>query len=328
MLVSILYALVCLIVDLAFLRLRSDRGCAVELLTLRQEVRVLRRQTRRPAWQPGDRLVLATLSRCLPRTDWFRFPVRPETLLRWHRDLVRRRWAAFGGRRGPGRPPLSTQLRELIGRLARENPGWGYQRIRGELLKLGHDISATAIRSVLRRRGIPPAPRRVGLPWRAFFQAQAAGVLACDFLTVETVRLTTLHVLFFIELHTRRVFLAGCTEHPTSDWVTQQARNLAWGLQDAGLRPTVLVRDRDTKFTRSFDVVFASEGIRVVRTPIRSPRANAVAERWVGTVRRECLDWLLIFGQRHLEMLLREFVDHYKWRPAAPSPRLAAAARA
>src|SRR5947209_16104426 len=142
MLASILYALVCLIVDLAVLHVRADRGCAVELLTLRQEVRVLRRQTRRPSWRPGDRLVLATLSRCLPRAEWFRFPVRPETLLRWHRDLVRRRWAAFGGRRGPGRPPLPTEVRELIGRLARENPGWGYQRIRGELLKLGHDVSA------------------------------------------------------------------------------------------------------------------------------------------------------------------------------------------
>ena len=155
MLASILYALVCLSVDLAFLHLHSDRGCAVEVLTLRQEVRVLRRQTRRPAWQPGDRLVLATLSRRLPRAEWFRFPVRPETLLRWHRDLVRRKWAAFGGRRRPGRPPLPTESRELIARLAGEHPGWGYQRIRGELRKLGHDVSATAIRSVLRRPGIP-----------------------------------------------------------------------------------------------------------------------------------------------------------------------------
>jgi hypothetical protein len=237
--------------------------------------------------------------------------VRPETLLRWHRELVRRRWAAFGRRRGPGRPPLPADLRDLIGRLATENPTWGYQRIRGELLKLGHDVSATAVRTTLRRCGAPPAPRRVGLSWRAFLRAHAGAVLECDFLTVDTVRLRTLHLLFFIDVQTRRVFAAGCTAQPTAAWVTQQARNLTWDLTAEALRPTVLIRDRDAKFPRAFDDVFRGDGVRVVRAPFRAPRARAHAERWVGTVRRECLDWLLIFGGRHLERVVDEYVDHY-----------------
>jgi hypothetical protein len=260
-------------------------------------VRVLRRRTKRIAWRPGDRLVLTALSRCLPRAGWYAFLIRPETLLRWHRELVRRKWAVFGRRRRPGRPPLPAACRDLVLRLARENPCWGYQRLRGELLKLGHHVSATAIRSLLRRHGIPPAPRRAGLSWRAFLRAHAQGVLACDFFTVETIRLQTLFVLFFIELHSRRVFVAGCTEHPSAAWVTQQARHLAWQLDEERRRPTLLIRDRDAKFAASFDAVFRAEGVR--------------AERWVGTVRRECLDWLLLLGRRHLEQVLEEYVAHY-----------------
>jgi len=247
----------------------------------------------------------------MPRAAWTVFPVRPETLLRWHRDLVRRKWAAFGERRRQGRPPLAAECRALIRRLAAENPGWGHRRIRGELLKLGYDISATAIRAVLRRGGVPPAPLRAGLSWRAFLRAHAGALLACDFFVVETVRLQTLHALFFLEVHTRRVFVAGCTAHPSAGWVTQQARNLVWQLQDRGPEATALLRDRDAKFPAAFDSVFRSEGIRVVRTPFRAPRANAHAERWVGTVRRECLDWLLITGQRHLERVLRAYAAHY-----------------
>jgi len=199
----------------------------------------------------------------------------------------------------------------LILQLAQENPRWGYQRIRGELLKLGHCISATTIRALLRRHGVPPAPRRAGLSWRAFIRAHAAGVLACDFFTVETLRLQTLFVLFFIELQTRRVFVAGCTEHPSAGWVAQQARNLAWQLDEEERRPTILIRDRDAKFAASFEAVLRAENVRVVRTPVRAPRANAIAERWVGTVRRECLDWLLILGRGHLEQVLEEYVAHY-----------------
>jgi putative transposase len=310
MLLSALYALACPLLDLVLLRCAGNAARDVELLALRHEVRVLRRSTTRPARNPGDRLLLAALGRCLPRTSWHLFPVRPETLLRWHRELVRRKRAAFGRRCGPGRPPLPADVRALIVRLATENPGWGYQRIRGELLKLGHDVSASAIRATLRRHRVPPAPQRGGLAWPLFLRSQARDVLACDFFTVETVRLQVLHVLFFIELHTRRVFLAGCTESPTAAWVAQQARNLAWDLDEAGARLAVLVRDHDGKFPPSFDTVFASLGARVVRTPPRAPRANAVAERWVGTVRRECLDRQLILGPRHAEAVLREFVEH------------------
>jgi putative transposase len=225
--------------------------------------------------------------------------------------LVRRRWAVAGQRRQLGRPPLPAESRDLVRRLALENPSWGYRRIRGELLNLGCDVSATAIRTILRRLGLSPAPRRAGLSWRSFLRAHAGAVLACDFFTVETVRLQTLYVLFFIELSTRRVFVAGCTAQPKGAWVTQQARNLVWRLGDDGTRPSLLVRDRDAKFARSFDDVFRSEGVRVVRTPVRAPRANAHAERWVGTARRECLDRLLILGRRHLEQVLREYVTHY-----------------
>ena len=180
---------------------------------------------------------------------------------------------------------------------------------------------------MLRRRGIPPAPRRGGLAWPAFLRAQARGVLACDFFTVESVRVQVLHVLFFIDLGTRRVFLAGCTDQPTAAWVTQQARNLAWDLAEAGLRPTVLLRDRDAKFPPAFDAVFTSEGLRVVRTPVRAPQANAIAERWVGTVRRECLDRLLILGRSHLAAVLREFVGALQRGAAPPRTRPAPAAR-
>jgi hypothetical protein len=330
LLLSVVYALVCLLADVMLLWCRPARARDVELLALRHEARVLRRQIKRTAWQPGDRFVLAALSRRLPRTAWRRFPVRPQTLLRCHRELVRRKWAAFGRRRGPGRPPVLHAIRGLIARLARENPRWGYRRIRGELLKLGHDVSATAIRTNLRRSGVPPAPRRTGLSWAALLRAHAGAVLECDFFTVETVRLQTLHVLFFLEVHTRRVFIAGCTAQPTAAWVTQQARSVLWGFDAARMRPSVVVRDRDAKFPRAFDDVFRSDGARVVRAPCRAPLAKAHAERSVRTVRAECLDWLLILGRHHLEHVLRDYTDHYnRSRPhraldlRAPAPERA-----
>ena len=314
MFLSVFYAICSCLLDLLLPRAGIERACLVELLALRHEVRVLRRQIKRTRWGPADRLVLTALSRCFPRSAWGRLPVRPETLLRWHRELIRRRWAVFGRRRGPGRPPLASDLRELIARLARENPSWGSVRLRGELLKLGHSVSASAIRSLLRRRGIPPAPRRAGLAWSTFLRAHAAGLVACDFFSVETVRLQILYVLFFIEVSTRRVFLAGCTAHPTAAWVTQQARNVCEDLDAAGARPALLIHDRDGKFPPAFDAVFAAQQVRIVRTPFQTPRANAIAERWVGTVRRECLDWLLVGGEQHLRSVLRQYVDHYNTR--------------
>jgi hypothetical protein len=261
MFLSVVDAVVCGLLDLLLIRQPAARASAVELLVLRHEVRVLRRQVQRPHWRPGDRLLLAALSRRVARGERWRFPVRPETLLHRHRALVRRKWAAFGRRRGPGRPPLAPAVRDLILRLARENPRWGYQRLRGELLKRGHTVAATTIQSVLRRHHILPAPQRAGLSWPAFLRAHATGLLACDFFTVETVRLQTLYVLFFLEVHTRRVFVAGCSPHPRADWVTQQARNVTWDLAEEGFQPTVLLRDRDATFVPDFDAVFAAQDV-------------------------------------------------------------------
>ncbi len=280
----------------------------IELLVLRHQLKVLQRQVKRPRLNRLDRVLFAAASTWLPRGSWSSFMVRPETLLRWHRELVRRKWT-FRKTGQPGRPSIGPDVSDLVVRLGRENPRWGYQRIRGELLKLGVRISATTVRSILRRAGLDPAPRRAGPTWAEFLRSQAAGILGTDFFTVETVGLKTLYVLFFIELSTRRVHLAGVTEHPDSAWVTQQARNLAIEERLSGVR--FLVRDRDAKFTGPFDAVLRAEGVRVIRTPVRSPRANAFAERFVRTVRRECLDHVLIYGRRHLEQVLGAYVDHY-----------------
>jgi transposase InsO family protein len=195
--------------------------------------------------------------------------------------------------------------------MARENPRWGYQRIVGELAGLGISVSATTVRKLLRAAGIGPAGQRAGLSWREFLRNQAASVFACDFFTVDTVRMRRLYVLFFIELGTRRVHLAGSTESPSGAWATQQARNLAWSLSERPSLPRFLIHDRDSKLTDAFDEVFRGEGFSIIRTPVRTPKANAFAERFVGTVRRECLDWMLIFGRRQLERTLHIYIEHY-----------------
>src|ERR1035437_512255 len=261
-----------------------------ELLVLRHQVKVLQRQVTRPRLSRLDRVLLAAASRAMTKTSWSSFIVRPETLLRWHRELVRRKWT-YRRMGHPGRPSIEPNVRDLIVRLGRENPRWGYQRIRGELLKLGIRVSATTVRTILLRGGLDPAPRRAGPTWTEFLRSQAAGILATDFFTVETISLKTLYVLFFIELSTRRVYVAGVTANPDSAWVTQQARNLAIEERLSGVR--FLLRDRDAKYSGPFDAVLRGEGVRIIRTPIRAPRANAFAERFVRTVRRECLDHVL-----------------------------------
>jgi len=209
----------------------------------------------------------------------------------------------------PATPGSGVQ--QPIVRLAGENPRWGYQRIKGELHQLGVQVSASAIRATLRRHGLDPAPRPTSTSWRAFLRRQAAGIVACDFFTVDTIWLRRLYVLFFIELDTRRVHLAGVTAHPDGTWVAQQARNLTLMLGERGRQLQFLLRDRDAKFSRAFDDVFRSEGAAVLVTPLQAPNANAYAERWIRTVRAECLDWLLISGRGHLGQVLRVYVAHY-----------------
>jgi len=295
-LVSFVYVVACRLFALVVLLARSDRSKEFELLVLRHELSVLRRQARRPQLTERDRLVLAALSRVMPRRSSQAFLVTPETLLRWHRRIVARSWT-YSHRR-PGRPPLDQQVRQLILRLARENSHWGYVRIGGELRKLGIDASPTLVRNVLRREGIPPAPRRGQLEWRSFLRQHGKTILACDLFTVDTVWLRRLYVLFFVSIATRRVEYIACTSKPDTAWMTQQARNLLMDLDDRGQRPRFLIHDRDTKFSRAFDGIFQSEDIAVIRTPIRAPNANAHVERWIGSVRRECLDRLLILGRR------------------------------
>jgi putative transposase len=236
---------------------------------LRHQLKVLRRQVKRPEFQPADRALLALLSQALPRRHWSIFLVTPDTILRWHRRLVTRKWTQ-PDRRG-GRPPLDDHLIALILRLARENPRWGYRRIQGELKKLGIGVSATTIRTVLLGNGLRPAPRRASVTWRAFLRAQAAGIIAADFFTVETVRLKTLYVLFFIGLHTRRVRLAGVTDHPNGRWLVQRAGELSMERPEGTTAPRFLIRDRDSKFTRVFDDVLAADGTQILKTPIQAP---------------------------------------------------------
>jgi putative transposase len=286
---------------------RSEFAKDVELLVLRHQLLVLARQQTCPSFRATDRAFLTALTRILPPRRRHGLIVTPQTLLRWHRELVRRKWTQPA--RTPGRPPIERRVRELVLRLARENPRWGYPRIAGELLKLGVRVSPSTVRRLLLAAGLMPAPRRAGPSWRQFLRQQAASMLACDFFTVETISLRRFYVLFFIELGSRRVYLAGCTSNPTGAWVAQQARNLSFtGLFE---RMRFLIHDRDSKFSAAFDEIFRSEGINVIKTPIRAPQANAYAERFVRTVRAECLDWLLIIGRRHLEHVLRSYTIHY-----------------
>ncbi|MGD0255553.1 MAG: integrase core domain-containing protein [Acidimicrobiales bacterium] len=297
-----------------------------EILVLRHQLAVLQRQIARPRFTWSDRALVSALAGLVPRELWASFLVKPETILRWHRALVRRRWTH--PHRRAGRPALSEETAELIVYLARENPRWGYLRIVGELKKLGVTVSKTSVAAILRRHRLPPAPRRQGPTWSQFLKAQAKGILATDFFTVDAVTLSRFYVLFVIEIDRRRVHLLGVTANPDGPWVTQVARNFVSNLEEVGRHFRFLIRDRDTKFTTSFDAVLASVGIETIRTPVASPQANAFAERFVRTVRQDCLDHLLVFSRRHLESLLGESLRHYNQaRPhrglqlTAPFPR-------
>ncbi len=309
MLWSLVYWVVRRLFELVVLLCRSPRSKELEILVLRHELSILRRQMRRPRVRQADRLLLTALSRSLPRHAWTVFSVSPRTLLRWHQRLVARRWT-YPHRR-PGRPTIEGGVQALVLRLARDNPAWGYRRIVGELRGLGVAVSASSVRAILIRHGLPPAPERDGASWRQFLRQQATTMLACDFLTVETIWLTRIYVLFFVSLERRRIEFVASTRNPNGRWIAQQARNLLMQLADRGQSLRFLLHDRDSQFSGGFNEIFHSEGITIVRTPIRAPNANAYAERWVGTLRRECLDRILIVNRRQLDRVLRVYTAHY-----------------
>jgi transposase InsO family protein len=289
---------------------RSSASKDAELLVLRQESAALRRQNPKPKLDWADRAVLAALTRLLPSPLRLSRLVTPDTLLRWHRRLVRWRWTyPHRGRR----PPVDPQITALIGHMARENPGWGYKRIQGELLGLGIRVGASTVRRVLRRLRIPPVPQRSRTTtWRQFLRTQAWAMLACDFFHVDcAVTLRRFYVFFAIEVGTRCVHVLGVTAHPDGAWTTQQARNLLMDLEGRAGRFRFLIRDRAGQFTEAFDAVLAAAGIEVVKIPPRSPSANAYAERWVRTVRSEVTDRMLITGSRHLDAILGRYAVHY-----------------
>jgi putative transposase len=308
MLVALVYRLLVTALSWLALLARSSSAKDVEILALRHEVAVLRRATSGPRMSWADRAVLAALARVMPKALRARRVVTPGTLLRWHRRLVAAKWRQP---RPPGRPPVPDELVALVVRLARENTRWGVVRIQGELRRLGHRVAASTIRKILRAHRIPP-PSGNDESWRVFLRAHAATLLAADFFHVDCAfTLTRLYVAFAIELQTRRVHLLGVTRHPTGQWATQLARNLAGDLEEAGCRFTYLIRDRDTKFTAAFDAVFASIGITVLPIAPQAPRMNAYAERFVRTVRGECTDRMLIAGEQHLRAILSEYIGHY-----------------
>ncbi|HET8630116.1 MAG TPA: integrase core domain-containing protein [Thermomicrobiales bacterium] len=321
MLWAVLVHLAGFIVDLAVGARCAEREKDLEIALLRHQVRLLQRRASRPPrlsrWEKLTLAILATKFSRLsagPRERLARaiLLVQPATALQWHRELVRRKWT-FRRRHSGGRPPIAAEVEALLLRLAAENPRWGYGRLQGELQTLGHVLGRSTIRGVLKRRRVPPAPQRGprATSWRHFLAQHRDAVLACDFFTVETVFLQTLYALFFLEIGTRRVHFAGCAAHPTAAWVTQQARNFAWTLQDAGGTFRYLIHDRDAKFPAAFDHVFTDEGLDVIRTPYRAPNANAFAERWIRSARAECLDHLLIAGEAHLHRVLTEYVAYY-----------------
>ena len=300
----------------AWLRLarREETWKTAEILILGHQLAVLQRQQpRRPRLNWADRALLAALLNVIPKAhrQALRLLVTPDTIVRWHRDLVRRRWGARSMRGRTGRPATRRSIRALVRRLARENPGWGYRRIHGELAGLGVRVAASTVWEILKASGIDPAPRRTGPAWSQFLRSQAEAILACDFFIAELLDGTQAYVLAVIEHATRRIRILGVTLHPTGAWTAQQARNLLMDLGEQTHRVSFMIRDRGSNFTTAFDAVLADAGIQTVLCNIRTPRMNAIAERWIGGCRRELLDRTLVWNQAHLRRILREYETHH-----------------
>jgi transposase InsO family protein len=301
----------------ALLRLlpMSDRDKDTEILVLRHQITILERQLGKdlPRFFPADRAFLAALLHRLPAATLHRLRllIRPETVLRWHRDLIARRHAARSRPKRPCRPRTIRSIRLLVLRLARENPAWGYRRIHGEILVLGITVAASTVWQILQDAGIDPASERTSTTWSTFLRSQADALLACDFFETTTLSGTRLYVLAVIEHASRRVKVLGATAHPTASWLTQAARNLVMDLDDAGSTARFLIRDRDGKFPALFDSVLADAGIQVVLSGVRIPRMNAIMERWISSCRHELLDRSLVWNQRHLLHALRQYEHFY-----------------
>jgi putative transposase len=302
---------------LALLRLlpMSDRDKDAEILVLRHQIMVLERQLGggRVRFARADRAWLAALLHPLPRAvmNQLRLVVHPDTVLRWHRDLIARRHARISRPRRVGRPRTIRSIRTLVLRLASENSGWGYRRIHGELLVLGVKVAASTVWEILKDAGVDPAPDRTSSTWATFLRSQARAIIAADFFETVTLTGARLYVLAVIEHATRRVRVLGVTPHPIAAWVTQTARNLVMDLEDTGCRVRYLIRDRDGKYPALFDTILADAGITVVLSGVRMPRMNSIMERWIQACRHELLDRTLILNQAHLLYALREYERHH-----------------
>ena len=293
---------------------REETWKTAEILILRHQLAVLqRRQPRHPNLTWADKALLATLLSLIPkaRRQGLQLLITPDTIVRWHRDIVRRRWAARSACGRTGRPATRRNIRALVGRLARENPDWGYRRIHGELASLGVKVAASTVWEILKASGIDPGRRQTGPTWSQFLRSQAEAILACDFFTVDLLDGTQAYVLAVIEHASRRIRILGITLHPTGEWTAQQARNLVMDLGEQAHRARFMIRDRGSNFTAAFDAVLADAGIRTVLCNIQTSRMNAVTERWIGGCRREILDRTLIWNQAHLRQILRQYETHH-----------------
>ena len=313
-----------LLVSLTRLTVRSGRSKDLEIIVLRHQLTVLHRQNNRPAVADEDRALLGAIAAALPRPQRAGWLVTPETLLRWHRRRIARHWTQPC--RAPGRPSTAASVGRLIIDMATNNPTWGYRRITGELAGLGHCVGASTVWRILKQHRIDPAPQRTSLTWSQFLRSQAA--VACDFAAVDTALLRRCYLLFFIDITTREVFYGGITAHPTGAWTTQAARNLFVCHPRRFTHTRALVRDRAGQFVNDFDEVFRTEGLKILKTPVRAPMANAFAERWIGSLRRELLDRTIIWNQHQLQRLVIDYIAHYNahrphrslnQRPPAPT---------